>query len=54
MPVYNIHKALFAKRQRTCKGRKNKHCKTAKKKCLWAHGSKRSFCRKRKTMRRRR
>ena len=53
MPVYNIHKALFSKRQSKCKGRKIKHCKTAKKKCLWAHGSKRSFCRKRKTMRRR-
>jgi hypothetical protein len=31
MPVYNIHKALFSKRQSKCKGRKNKHCKTAKK-----------------------
>lgn len=54
MPVYNIHKALFSKRQRKCQGRKNKNCKTAKKKCLWAHGTKRSFCRKRKSTKRRR
>lgn len=53
MPVYNIHKALFSKRQSKCKGRKTKHCKTSKKKCLWAHGTKRSFCRKRKSTRRR-
>lgn len=53
MPVYNIHNILFAKRQSKCKGRKNKYCKTAKKKCLWAHGTKRSFCRKRKSIRRR-
>ena len=54
MPVYNIHRALFSKRQRKCQGRKNKNCKTSKKKCLWAHGTKRSFCRKRKSIKRRR
>ena len=53
MAVYNIHKGLFSKKHKTCKGRKSKSCKTAKKKCLWANGSKRSFCRKRKTTRRR-
>uniref|UniRef100_A0A6C0I3B6 Uncharacterized protein n=1 Tax=viral metagenome TaxID=1070528 RepID=A0A6C0I3B6_9ZZZZ len=31
-----------------CKGRKQKMCKTAKKGCKWASGSKRSFCRKSK------
>lgn len=51
MPVYNIHQGLFAKRQSKCKGRKNKQCKTAKKKCLWARGTKRSFCRKKKSTR---
>ena len=49
MAVYNVHQALFAKRQKSCRGRKNKSCRTSKKKCLWASGTKRSFCRKRKT-----
>ncbi len=53
MATYNVHRALFTKRHSACKGRKSKNCKTAKKKCLWAHGSKRSFCRKRKSTRRR-
>lgn len=54
MTTYNIHQALFSKKQSKCKGRKHSRCKTSKKKCLWAHGTKRSFCRKRKSTRRHR
>ncbi len=53
MGTYNIHQALFAKRHKPCKGRKSTTCKTAKKKCLWAHGSKRAYCRKTRSTRRR-
>lgn len=53
MAVYNIHNALFSKKQTKCKGRKQNKCKTSKKKCLWANGTKRSFCRKRKTTKKR-
>ena len=53
MAVYSL-KGLFTKKQSMCKGRKLKKCKTSKKRCLWASGSKRSFCRKRKSTRRRR
>jgi hypothetical protein len=52
MPVYNI-RSLYTKKRRPCKGRKLSGCKTSKKKCLWAKGTKRSFCRKRKVTRRR-
>ena len=31
-----------------CRGRKQTKCKTAKKSCSYARGSKRRFCRKRK------
>lgn len=34
-----------------CKGRKSATCKRSKRRCLWATGSKRSFCRKRRTSR---
>ena len=51
--MYNIHNALFRKKQSECKGRVKKSCRTAKKKCVWANGTKRSFCRKSKTVRRR-
>ena len=51
MPVYNIS-SLYTKKRRPCKGRKLSSCKTSKKKCLFAKGSKRSFCRKRKSTRR--
>ena len=51
--MYNIHNLLFRKKQSQCKGRVQKKCKTAKRKCLWANGSKRSFCRKRKSLKRR-
>lgn len=54
MGTYNIHQALFAKRRKPCKGRKRSSCKTAKKRCIWAHGcSKRAFCRKINSTRRR-
>ena len=49
MAVYNVHQALFAKRHKTCKGRKATACRSSKKRCLWASGIKRSFCRKRNT-----
>ncbi len=52
MPVYNLV-PLFRKKQGVCKKRSFKSCKSSKKKCLWASGSKRSFCRKRATRRRR-
>lgn len=52
MPTYNL-RGLFSKKRAPCKGRKSRTCKTAKKKCLWASGTKRSFCRKRKTRRHR-
>ncbi len=40
-------------RRVTCKGRTKKACSSAKKSCKFAKGSKRSFCRKRTTVRRR-
>lgn len=36
---------LFSKKRKGCKSRTQKACKTAKKTCRWASGSKRSFCR---------
>ena len=51
MAAINL-KSLFTKKRKPCKGRKSRNCKTAKKKCLWASGTKRSFCRKRKSTRR--
>lgn len=50
MAVYNTRR-LFTKKQKKCQGRTRKSCKTAKKKCLWATGSKRSFCRKSRSRR---
>ena len=51
MSSYNIHRA---QRRKPCKGRKRSSCKTAKKRCIWAHGcSKRAFCRKINSTRRR-
>ncbi len=51
MSSYNIHRA---QRRKPCKGRKRSSCKTAKKRCIWAHGcSKRAFCRKSRSTRRR-
>lgn len=40
-------------RRITCKGRTKKACSSAKKSCKFAKGPKRSFCRKRTTLRRR-
>ncbi len=40
-------------RRTTCRGRTKKACSSAKKSCKYAKGSKRSFCRKRTTVRRR-
>lgn len=40
-------------RRTTCRGRTKKTCKSAKKSCTYASGSKRSFCRKKSTVRRR-
>ena len=36
----------YRKKQAPCKGRKRRTCKTAKRKCLWASGKTRSYCRK--------
>ncbi len=52
MAVYNVS-GLFRKKQGACVKRTKKACGSAKKKCLWASGTKRSFCRRRRTMRRR-
>ena len=43
---------LFSKKQKMCQGRTRKVCRTAKKRCLWASGTKRSFCRVKKSRRR--
>ena len=40
-------------RRTTCRGRAKKNCKSAKKSCKYASGPKRSFCRKKTTVRRR-
>ncbi len=52
-PVYDLSR-MFTQRKKpvVCKGRQNKACKSSAKTCLWAHGSKRSFCRKRAKTRR--
>lgn len=39
-------------RRVTCKGRNRRKCGTAKKSCSYASGTKRSFCRKRRSTRR--
>lgn len=51
MPVYNLTR-MFTQRRKPCKGRKVTKCKSSAKTCLWANGSKRSFCRKRSKSRR--
>lgn len=40
-------------RRITCRGRTKKACSSAKKSCKYASGTKRNFCRKRTTVRRR-
>ncbi len=51
MPVYNLTR-MFTQRRKPCKGRQANSCKSSAKTCLWANGSKRSFCRKRSKSRR--
>ena len=40
-------------RRVTCRGRKMRNCKSAKKSCRYASGSKRKFCRKIRNTKRR-
>ena len=46
MPLYD-RGILYRKKQSACAKRSKKSCGTAKKRCSWASGSKRKFCRKR-------
>jgi hypothetical protein len=49
----NTLNRLFAVKRKSCKGRTRKSCSSSKKTCKWASGSKRSFCRSKKSRRRR-
>lgn len=40
-------------RRVTCRGRARKTCKVAKRSCLYASGTKRQFCRKKRNTKRR-
>lgn len=52
MAFTNIGQAV-RKKQLPCKKRTYKSCKTARKRCKWAQGESRAFCRKSKTRRHR-
>lgn len=42
---------MATRKHQRCRGRKRTTCRRSKKRCLWASGTKRSFCRKRKSRR---